>query len=333
MPIMLVRSIIDISQLPRLTCLSLVGVDVSLFIREDVDSVPFFAELRSLTLESCNGSAAFLATMATLFQGLSSATACTTSRRPVLEQFLFRQESFSTSLRDVLIVFLRSFSGLKTLSLLFENTSVLDHISNLIGNHGATLAQLVLETRISPRKLSHINTSRPFGYGGYNDRLWEESTMAMCTSCPNLTELGIGFSWKDETLRSHNCPITSLEKLKAIHIRNFPELDVQQVGNHTTKQYARKLVDWMYTDTGSRHPPPLETLSIGPTLYETKHPGSNPSRNVVPEWLRTHHFVVDWAKTRFGKWTAMISPVSERYVQELRNEDELGGIFQQVWLK
>lgn len=332
-PLDVMRYIIDLSQLPRLNCLSLVGVDVSLLIPHVFSESPFFAELRSLTLESCNGSAAFLATMALVFRDLQSDTTSDVLRKPMLEKFLFRQESFSTSLRDVLIQFLRSFSGLRTLSLLFENTSVLDRISNLIGHHGATLTQLVLETRISPRKLSHMDTSRPFGHGGYNDRLWEESTMAICTSCPNLTELGIGFSWKDETLRSLNCPITNIEQLRAIHIRNFPELNAQQVGNHTTREYARKFVDWVYRDIKSENSPLLESVSIGPTIYETKHPGSNPSRSVVPEWLRTHHFVVDWAKTRFGSWAAMISPVSGRYLAEMRDESELSGIFEQVWLK
>jgi hypothetical protein len=37
--------------------------------------------------------------------------------------------------------------------------------------------------------------------------------------------------------------------------------------------------------------------------------------------------------TRFGRFSSMVSPVSEKYVEEVRGERPLRGVFEQVWLK
>jgi hypothetical protein len=53
----------------------------------------------------------------------------------------------------------------------------------------------------------------------------------------------------------------------------------------------------------------------------------------VPQFARTHFYCVDWAKTRFGRWSPLITAVSEKCVEELKEEKPLGGVFEQVWLR
>jgi len=191
----------------------------------------------------------------------------------------------------------------------------------------------VLESRIQPRESLRLDTSRPFGIGGYSQQLWEESMHDICRLSPNLKELSVGFPWNDEMIRLRQSPLPNLH-LKTMHIRNFPESHyLAQMGDYSIKEHALKFLDWTYGNIQGGSKPQLETLSIGPAIYESRFKGSNPNRRQAPEFLRTHHFLVDWAQTRFGRWSAMITGVSEKYMEEMRDEKPLGGVFQQVWLK
>jgi hypothetical protein len=118
-----------------------------------------------------------------------------------------------------------------------------------------------------------------------------------------------------------------------MHIRNFPESQVlNQLGDYRIHEYASRFVSWVYPALVGGAKPVLEYLAIGPTLYESRWK-SNSLRRQPPEFLRSHFFCVDWAKTRFGRWSPLITGVSEKYMEELKGQALLGGVFEQVWLR
>lgn len=324
---------IDLADIQHLRRLCLIGLDLAPLVPFEVDQAMFLTNIQELTIESCTGTPAFLSATTSIFNFIQNEAAPGPKSVPSLEKFLFRQEAFPMTLKDVLMQFLNSFSGLRMLSLLFENSSVGAKMADLVANHGSTMEKLVIESRIQPRQNLRHDTSRPFGHGGFSSEVWETGTNDICRLCPNITELGIGFPWNDEVIRIRPCQIPSLTSLKTMHIRNFPgSSHLSQMGDYTIKEHATKFIDWTYGNVeGTR--PRLETLSIGPGIYESRFKGSNPGRQRVPEFLKTHHFALDWAQTRFGRWSAMITSVSEKYMEEIRREKPLGGVFEQVWLK
>ena len=328
------KSIIRLNHFPSLRQLDLCGVDVTLLVPESFEEAVPLMKLTRLSLESCAGSTALLESLAGTFHFAQNDPKAPQPRMtPQLTEFLFRSEAPTRALKESTIRFLASFRGLKTLSLLLENAPMLDRASTLIAEHGPTLEVLALESRIQPRENLGLDTSRPFGVGGYSSDLWEESISDICRLCPNLVELGTGFPWNDEIVRLRKTPLPTLRNLRTIHIRNFPESSVlSQLGDYTIKEYAAKFIEWVFPALVGASRPNLETLAIGPTLYESRFK-SNGVRRQPPEFARTHHYCLDWAKTRFGRWSPMITPVSEKCAEELREEKPLGGVFEQVWLR
>ena len=326
---------VQLQSLPSLRELDLCGIDLEFLTAWTVEQVLPFCKLTRLSLESCSGSVAFLEVLAGGFFYAQNPTDASQEPRfvPQLTEFLFRCEAPTNALKETLIRFLASFRGLKTLSLLFENAALLEGASTMIAEHGSTLTKLVLEARIQPREQLSLDTSRPFGVGGFSEELWEQSINDICRLCPNLVELGTGFPWGDETVRLRKTMLPTLKALKTIHIRNFPESQVlSQLGDYTIKEYATKFIEWVFPPSKGGSKPGLETLAIGPTLYESRWK-SNGNRRQPPEFLRTHFFCLDFGKTRFGRWSPMITSVSEKCMEELRAEKPLGGVFEQVWLK
>ena len=325
------NSVLRLQDIPNLQETALFGIDVTPFIPQTIPEALFFCGLRRLTLESCSGSADFLDTMADTFYHAQSVDAASRIM-PKLKEFSFRNEAPTTRLKDCLIRFLKSFNGLEKLSLLFESNAFLERCASLICGHGPTLRTLVLECRMQPREHLGIDTSRPFGAGGYSQELWEQSISDICRLCPNLVELGMGFPWNDEVVRIRKTNLPKLQHLRTIHIRNFPESQfLSQVGGCSIREYANEFIEWNFPALVGGSRPALETLALGPTLYESRWK-SNTARRQPPEFLRTHHFCLDWAKTRFGRWSPMITSVSEKCMEELRGESPLGGVFEQVWL-
>ena len=323
---------VNLQSISNLRELAFFGIDLSSFIPETVLDAMFFCQIESLTMESCSGSAEFLDTIANTYHQ-SHAVEASRRRFPKLKEFAFRHEAPTNQLKDCLIRFLSSFTGLEKLVLLFENAAFLERCSTLINEHGPSLKVLVLECRIQPRSHLGLDTSRPFGVGGYSQVLWEESTNEICRLCPNLVELGMGFPWDDEIVRIRKSNLPSLKQLRTIHVRNFPQSQfLSQIGDYAVREYANKFVEWNFPALVGGARPSLETLSIGPTLYESRWRSST-VRKQPPEFLRTHHFCLDWAQTRFGRWSAMITNVSEKCMEEVRGQGPLGGVFEQVWLR
>lgn len=331
---------------PRLRQLSLHGLSLDTLRPSSIPQALFLCKLERLTLESCSGSAELLESLAETFHWASSAADAprSPSVTPSLKQFSFRHERPTIALKDSMVRFLASFAGLETLSLLFENATFLERPSTLIADHGPTIRTLVLESRIQPREhLSH-DTSRPFGVGGYSQDIWEESINDIARLCPNIVELGIGFPWDNEMIRLRKTLLPTLQHLRTIHIRNFPENQVfSQLGDYTIKEYATKFVEWVFPALVGANRPALEHFAMGPTLYESRWKmapaasasgtGAPPQHRQLPEFLHTHHFALDWAKTRFGRWSPLITPVSEKCMEEMCDRKPLGGVFEQVWLK
>jgi len=327
--------------MPQLRELSLCGLDLTSLRPASIEQALCLCQLQRLSLESCPGTAELLESVAGTFHWSAYAPDAPQSRRilPSLKHFLLRHENPTNALKDAVIRFLTSFTGLRTLSLLFENAAILERPSTLIAEHGPTLHTLVLESRIQPREHLSLDTSRPFGVGGYSSDLWVDTIDDISRLCPNLESLGMGFPWNDEMVRLRRTALPALSNLKTIHIRNFPENQVfSQLGDYSIKEYATKFIEWAFPALLGGQKPSLEQLAIGPTVYASRWrmaPASsaNGTRNQVPEFLRTHHFCLDWAKTRFGRWSPLITPVSEKFMEELAGEKPLRGVFEQVWLR
>lgn len=346
------RLTMSLGELPHLRRLSLVGLDLAPMIPTNINSALHLCNLESLTIESCANTSGFLEALSSTFSYVQNSEMAPQNPRlvPQMKCFQFRHEAFSNMMKEALIAFLTSFSGLQGLSLLFENATLLERPSLLIATHGPTLKSLIIETRIQPREHLGLDTSRPLGSGGYTHQLWQESINDVCTNCPNLTELGMGFPWDDEMVRLRKTKLPLLKYLKTIHIRNFPQSQVlSQLGDYAIQEYSRKFIEWCFPSLVGGSRPSLETLAIGPTLYESRWKCSPAYTNPAaidsaqsanyrryqnpPEYLRTHYYCLDWAKTRFGRWNAMITPVSQKCMEELRDEKPLGGVFEQVWLR
>jgi hypothetical protein len=365
--------------LPQLRDLSLSGLDLSLLRPASIPQALFFCQLEKLTLESCPNSAELLEALASTFHwtAVSSEAPRDPPVVPSLRHFLFRHENPTTAIKDATVRLLNSFTGLRTLSLLFENGAILERPSTFIAGHGPTLETLVFESRIQPREHLSMDTSRPFGVGGYSYEMWEESINDISRLCPNLVELGTGFPWNDEMVRMRNTALPSLQHLRTIHIRNFPENQVfSQLGDYSVKEYATKFVEWVFPSLTGGARPALTHLALGPTIYESRwkitpqpqqqqQPPSyspttttntapsftmspfntpvfrsaassqraQPSASPPPEFLRTHHFCLDWATTRFNRWSPMVTPVSEKFMEETTATKPLGGVFEPVWLR
>ncbi|RMZ76412.1 hypothetical protein DV737_g4839, partial [Chaetothyriales sp. CBS 132003] len=316
----------DLQDIPQLQELDLCGIDLRPLVPTTADQGLEFYKLTRLSLESCPGTEIFLRTLADAYFISQNASDSSESRTaPRLQHFLFRSETPTAALKEALTRFLASFKGLRTLSLLFENASLLDGASSLIAEHGLTLNTLILESRIQPRESLALDTSRPFGMDGFSEELWDRLICDVCRLCPNLIELGTGFPWNEETVRLRKSPLPTLKHLKTVHVRNFPESQVlSQLGDYSIKEYAAKFVEWVYPASRGGTQPRLETIAIGPTLYESRWK-SNGRRQQPPEYLRTHYFCVDFGQTRFGRWSPMITPISQKYMEEIRDEKHLSG--------
>lgn len=332
-----------VENMPSLRDLSLSGIDLTPLRPSSTPQIMFFCGLERLSLESCPGTAEFLDLTATAFGWVTYSPDAPQNPRtlPSLKHFLLRHESPTVALKDALVRFSTSFTGLRTLSLLFENATILDRPSTLIAGHGPTLRALVLEARIQPREHLGLDTSRPFGAGGYSSDLWVDTIDDIARLCPNLEQLGMGFPWSDEMVRLRKTSLPALARLRTMHVRNFPENRMfSQVGDYSIKEYANKFIEWAFpqTSVGSSRPS-LEHLAIGPTLHESRWKMAAPGgaggagSQQLPEFLRTHHFCLDWAQTRFGRWSPLTTPVSEKFMEEMTGEKPLKGVFEQVWLK
>lgn len=344
------KSAYGLENVPHLRDLSLHGLDLSTLRPSSIPQALVFCQLERLSLESCPGSAELLESIAGIFDWTATSPDAPQPRQTVsLKHFIFRSENPTNAVKDAVIQFLCSFGGLQSLSLLFENATFLERPSTLLGDHGSTMRSLVLESRIQPREHLGLDTSRPFGVGGFSQEIWEESINDIARLCPNLVELGMGFPWNDEMVRLRKTLLPTLKHLRTIHIRNFPENQVfSQLGDYTIKEYATKFIEWVFPALVGGVRPALEHFAMGPTMYETRMkmppsssttPSTSPNRSLgssrsqLPEFLRTHHFALDWAKTRFGRWSPMITPVTERWVEETEDTRPLNGVFEQVWLR
>ncbi|KIW18892.1 hypothetical protein PV08_03181 [Exophiala spinifera] len=335
-----------VGNMPRLRDLSLSGIDLIPLRPSSIPQIEFFCCLERLSLESCPGTAEFLDLLATGFGWVTHSPDAPQNPRtlPSLKHFFLRHESPTAALKDALVHFTTSFTGLQTLSLLFENATILERPSTLIAGHGPTLRTLVLEARIQPREHLGLDTSRPFGAGGYSSDVWVDTIDDIARLCPNLEQLGMGFPWSDEMVRLRKTSLPALAGLKTMHVRNFPENRLHsQVGDYTIKEYATKFIEWAFPQISVHCKPSLEHLAIGPTIHESRWKmgfggggdgvGVRSLPQKIPEFLRTHHFCLDWAQTRFGRWSPLITPVSEKFMEETTGEKPLKGVFEPVWLK
>lgn len=211
-PLVQLTLLLPLRELSGLRNLELFAVNLNPLLPSMESDLSFYAELQSLSLQSCLGAAEMLATLAHIHTAKNVHNPQQSELR--LQHFSLRQEIPDSNLRSALRDFLGSFEGLESLSLLIENTTFLEKASNLIQGHGKTMKKLVLEGRIEPRQYLAHDTSRPFGTGSHPATLWDQSLGEICSLCPQLEELGTGFSLNDRFVRVRALYNLALLKLK-----------------------------------------------------------------------------------------------------------------------
>jgi hypothetical protein len=170
----------------KLASLRIIGLGVS---PEDShyfsDSIELSC-LRSLTLESCDGSAPLIRQLA--------ATETTDGSAQLghlnLREFTFRYEAPDQVLVTALEAFLGCTSPLVHLSVLLDNTNIMPTVNCFIARHGETLKSLVWEGR-QQKSPGHSSIS----LGTIQDPISELS--AIIAKCTELRELSVPWSWPD----------------------------------------------------------------------------------------------------------------------------------------
>ncbi len=177
-----------------LTSLDLCGLDVRVTMDEELPRRFKFSHLRTLTLESCNGSDELLRVLA---------STSTFTRDTHLTEFNFRHENPAQHVKTALELFLSSFTGLRRLSVLLDNVAIMPSLTGVIDKHGKTLQTLLWEGKTGFRTEWDVNTSVLLHQDlkGSKDELVQISE-----GCPSLVELGISLNWsKHQDVSGHPC--------------------------------------------------------------------------------------------------------------------------------
>lgn len=158
------------------------------------------ARLYRLSLESCPGAGELLSDL-TDFSSVKPSTPL------ALKEFVFRHDQIPEgTIVGKLEAFLRSFTGLKLLSVLFDHRDELPGPQCFSDTHGQTLRILIWEKRRTAFSSSNYR---------YQYSLTPESLSRLCLQCPNLVELGISSNygyWRgnaDQAFKVTLCPCSA----------------------------------------------------------------------------------------------------------------------------
>jgi hypothetical protein len=145
--------------------------------------------LKSLTLESCPGSAPLLRQLAAAEITKGSAQL----RLLELREFTVRNEAPDRALISALEAFLSRINPLMRLSVLLDNTDIMPAVTCFIAKHAQTLKSLVWEGR---QRTGQGHTSITLGV--MQDPTSEFS--AIMENCTQLRELSVPWPWQDENV-------------------------------------------------------------------------------------------------------------------------------------
>ncbi|KAL1959958.1 hypothetical protein VTO42DRAFT_626 [Malbranchea cinnamomea] len=278
-----------------------------------------FDKLRSLTLESCFGSAQFLGHLARL-QGSSAMN---------LKEFVFRHEDATPTLVAHLEAFLCSFSGLEVLSILMDNTDEHANLPNherILKLHGLTLKVLVWCGR---------KRHRPSGMVSSEQRVAGRPSFLEClaTYCSDIRELSINLDVNTDYLSegrwrriAYGTPFFAIKfpRLTTLHIQALPCVNRLAVDPffiaHANKAAITKYLDWSNIYFGRDKYPSLKLIAVGPLNYMDRYLLNRPTRmrtKVGPAW--PIFYDVTGVKNNFGCY--------DHILQTLGNFDNRQAIF------
>ena len=335
--------------------LKICSLDISTFVHPDGGKYVDWSRLQCLSLESCQGSGTFLEDLTSLISNPDAQCSA-----PKLTEFRFRSEQFTYDvIGPALEDFLKSFSGLRCLSILIDNSHDFISFEDVVETHGETLEILVLDTRNHKR-------SGPFsdcGHG-YVDKLdGNENEVAfedISLHCPNLRELGIALAWGDGSIRKLLKNLAgagyhaNLPNLRTLHIRNASKLpaalesdrreDLTETERHEDNlqlnahhvRFAEHFAQSMLDEWGT---PKLNLIAFGPMVYHHRwhiHPEDTKPRLAEPPLEnRTSFFGVNYVHVPqlWEKAIAVVKPIGDGSVESLRDYTEHLSCFNSYWMR
>ncbi|KAI9681761.1 MAG: mitochondrial splicing system protein [Trizodia sp. TS-e1964] len=172
-----------------LESLAICGFDVQPSLNEKHTGLFNYEKLTSLRLESCVGSNELLRSLAS-----QNKSASQFPKDSFLKEFTFRYEKPTGHTRSALSDFLKSFSGLRKLFVLLDETTIMPSLDCFTQTHGRTLTALLWDGRVGPRPgWTGSNTANMSFLPGAE---FKNAFHFVTSKCPNLVELGFPFDWE-----------------------------------------------------------------------------------------------------------------------------------------
>jgi hypothetical protein len=242
-----------------------------------------FTKLLSLRLESCPDAEVLLNRFAVLYRYLAVVNANAFPPQQYLREFALRNEETDgnftqPSFIQALESFLASFSGLKSLSVLLDNSKILPDPNCFIANHGATLEVLVWGGREKPR--STLRKSDKSLYLGKTDDP-NSPIRRILAGCSNLQELSIPWWWGMQLGDIFNSIDRNFQfdllNLRTVHFQCSP------AGNNNIGSFHNSLsLGWNTSPTVAEC-----TALIRYTVTELLSPAVQEPSNLLPRPRRT----------------------------------------------
>jgi tRNA modification GTPase len=334
--------------LPELTHLDINGFGVS-HCHPSIADLRWtfnFTQLQRLCLESCYGSDVLLSDLTTAASGSTGPIVQCNMR---LREFVFRHEAPTQPLKQALESFISSFSGLRLLSVLLDNTTEMIDYHCFMRAHGPTLKVLVWEGRKQSRGETPISLET-------SDSAGKSFICHLVNNCPNLEELSIaldmrlGYTTKDKSDRiKYGVPfkVFSLRYLKTLHSRVLPSPERAGTNHdfiiHANKAAICSFLDWgHHSQWNGTVAPWLRLVAVGPLSYHDR-------------WMRecgctTRYgpsgpifYDVNIAKGMIGEYSHILSPLGthsrtgrnfiNKTVDKIKEDYTHSRVFESYWLK
>lgn len=289
----------------ELTCLEVVGLKVDCLVDEDPTRGPKpllrWSILQRLVLESCPGSRDLLSCLA---ENISRAGQ--TKLHLTLKELVFRYERPSTDLMAALETFLKTYSGLRLISVLVDEYGLFPS-GPMLANHLSSLNVLVWEARMMPRNARNLEVSPPKA---------EEDIVKTFKKCPNLVEISFPLDWRRHqrgglgSLDRLGRDLASLRELRTIHIRNVPllrgdedddvdgyedNIEMDRISRSIVTEVTEAMVE---QQNETKEVPSADLIVVGPLRYQERWLSTKPwytNANYPPAYARPYFFGVDYA--------------------------------------
>ena len=213
----------------NLEVLELVSLESAPLIRQPHSL--YWEGLKALTIEDCALTIEDCADPVILLEHLTRlfGTSQQAERGPNLKEFRLRRQDSPLALYEPLNNFLKSFSGLRLLSILLDGCERAPYELNgdVLKAHGRTLKILVLESRDECRCDAAVHGS----HMGWNEIYSPDGEPSSQLSrivryCPNLSELSLCFPW-DHTVDGYDGFLEGPAESLALHMPHLKTLEIR----------------------------------------------------------------------------------------------------------